>query len=689
MRVNLFIKITSVVILSVLVTSIGLFLVSSHYIRSGFDAESREGVKVIQGIVEKQIESDMQNVYAATESLAQNTGLIEALAQRDTKALKTLLRRQMEILKVDNMLVSDEKGIIVVRAHDDKAGDSGLFLISLASALKDKPLVGIERGNVVKFAVRAACPIKREGAIIGAVAMGNSLIGEKFVDDIKNGTGLEVTLFDGDTRISTTVKKDGQRAVGTKMDNPKVIETVLHKGELFLSRNIILGKSYDTAYWPLKDANGKIEGMFFIGKNREFLDGIQDSIAWTTFLAAAAISIILGGLGLLFARSLTRPLQRTIAFADKVASGELDETLHVIRTDEIGNLADSLRKMVGNLKEQVAEATGQTRVAAAQTEEASKAKAAAEAARGQAERAKAEGMLQAAQQLEGVVEVVSSASEQLSAQIEQSSRGSEEQSQRVAETATAMEEMNATVLEVAKSASQAAQTADKAKHKAEEGAQVVTQVVSGIGKVQSSALELKTDMTLLGKQADGIGQIMNVISDIADQTNLLALNAAIEAARAGDAGRGFAVVADEVRKLAEKTMGATKEVGDAIRGIQEGTRKNIGNVEDAVSSIDVVTDLANRSGDALHEIVSLVDLTTDQVRSIATASEQQSATSEEINRSVEDVNRISSETSDAMRQSAHAVGELANQSQVLKGLIGQMMDEGGEGSSRKRTRALS
>jgi methyl-accepting chemotaxis protein len=169
---------------------------------------------------------------------------------------------------------------------------------------------------------------------------------------------------------------------------------------------------------------------------------------------------------------------------------------------------------------------------------------------------------------------------------------------------------------------------------------------------------------------------MNVISDIADQTNLLALNAAIEAARAGDAGRGFAVVADEVRKLAEKTMTATKEVGDAIRGIQEGARKNLGNVDRAVSTIEEATGLARQSGAALEEIVHLVEVATDQVRSIATASEEQSSASEEINRSVEEINRISSETASAMTQSAQAVGELATQAGQLRQLI-ETMKRGG------------
>ena len=299
----------------------------------------------------------------------------------------------------------------------------------------------------------------------------------------------------------------------------------------------------------------------------------------------------------------------------------------------------------------------------------------------QAKAATARGIVQAAERIEGVVEVITSASEELSAQVEQASRGADEQAQRVGETATAMEEMNATVLEVAKNAGNAAATSGQAKTQAEEGAAVVARVIAGIGEVQRLSLGLKDDMTALGRQAEGIGAIMNVISDIADQTNLLALNAAIEAARAGEAGRGFAVVADEVRKLAEKTMAATKEVGEAIAAVQDGTRKNIGNVDQAAHKVEEATELAAKSGDALRAIVALVDTTTDQIRSIATASEQQSATSEEINRAIEAVNRISSETSDAMRQSAQAVLELANQAQSLRALTMDMKAQDSAGDA--------
>ncbi|BFR50291.1 HAMP domain-containing protein [Nitratidesulfovibrio sp. HK-II] len=377
-----------------------------------------------------------------------------------------------------------------------------------------------------------------------------------------------------------------------------------------------------------------------------------------------------------FSGSLTRPLRMAADYAGQVASGDFSRQLDIRQHDEIGTLADALRTMVQNLQTMIGEAQAKGEEARRETENARKAMEEAHEAKARAENARAEGMMQAAVQLEQVVEVVSSASDQLSAQVAQSSSGAERQAVRVGETATAMEEMNSSVLEVARNAGRASDSAAGASKKAEEGRRIVDQVVAGIGTMQQVSVEMKTDMQALGTQAEGIGQIMNVISDIADQTNLLALNAAIEAARAGDAGRGFAVVADEVRKLAEKTMNATREVGDAVGGIQRGTRKNLENVQRAVTTVEEATTLANRSGDALAEIVQLIGTAADQVHSIATASEEQSATSEQINRSVEEVNRISADTANAMQQSARAVAELAVQTQNLRALIDKMKSGG-------------
>lgn len=280
-----------------------------------------------------------------------------------------------------------------------------------------------------------------------------------------------------------------------------------------------------------------------------------------------------------------------------------------------------------------------------------------------------ERMTHAAQEAESISQNLSSAAEELSAQIEQSSRGAEDQRDRVGETSAAMEEMNATVLEVARNAGTAAEDADNAKAQAQNGAKIVSSVIEAVEGVKKQADALKSSMELLGVEAAEIGTVLRVINDIADQTNLLALNAAIEAARAGEAGRGFAVVADEVRKLAENTMAATSEVGGAINKIQDMTTENIKATEDAAKSAHHSSELANESGKTLTEIVHLVESAADQVRGIATAAEQQSATSDEINRATEDISRISMETSQVLDEAAKAIHEVASMASRLNSVI--------------------
>ncbi|OLN31231.1 Methyl-accepting chemotaxis protein [Desulfovibrio sp. DV] len=414
--------------------------------------------------------------------------------------------------------------------------------------------------------------------------------------------------------------------------------------------------------------------------------GLYADVRLRIILVISLAFVILTTLSSIIIRTITGPLNKSLTFAKAVDSGQLDAPLAVTGSDEVARLADAMRNMVAGLKEKMGQAALKTTEA---TVEAQKAQQALETAAAETRRAEEvrNALLQAASQLEEVVAVVSAGFEKLTAMIEQSNQGAREQAHRIDATATAMDQMNATVLDVTKNASQAAETANSARRKAQNGAQIVTQAVVSIAEVQNQVLGLKSSMTALGQRAEGIGTILGVISDIADQTNLLALNAAIEAARAGDAGRGFAVVADEVRKLAEKTMTATKEVGAAISGIQSGAQDNIANVEKSYSMINTATDLANTSGEALEAIVSLVDLTTDQVRAIATASEQQASTSEEIKRTIDDINTISAQTSEAMGESAHIVGDCTRQVDVLKRLIMEM--QGDRQDAKTGRRALS
>lgn len=393
-----------------------------------------------------------------------------------------------------------------------------------------------------------------------------------------------------------------------------------------------------------------------------------------TIFSVLIISVLIGLLiALAFARSLMRQLgdepSNIATLADKIAAGQLDTTFDPAITTGV---YDAIHRMAENLKIKIAEAEEKGVQANKEAELAQKATIEAEAAKRAAENAKRDGMQSAASQLSEVVDGLSAATQRLAAQINESSNGSGVQRSRISETAAAMEEMNASVLEVSKNASNAANLSSKAREKATEGASMVQKVITSISDVQKSSLSLKDEMTNLGKQAEDIGHIMNVISDIADQTNLLALNAAIEAARAGEAGRGFAVVADEVRKLAEKTMSATKEVGDAISGIQQGARTSTISVENSVKSIVDTTNIASQSGEALKEIVTLVDDTSDQVQAIATASEEQSAASEEITRAMGEVSNISTVLAENMNESIHAVDDAEQQALTIQNIIRDM-----------------
>ena len=388
------------------------------------------------------------------------------------------------------------------------------------------------------------------------------------------------------------------------------------------------------------------------------------------FLLLVAVVGSLGA-GYVIYRSLARPVHGLAAKAKAVAEGNLDIELNLERRDEVGQLAQALNSMVASLKAKLLESETKSAEAKANAAAAQSALAESEAKERRIS-VMLDTMADISTRADDIARRLAELSGSLADRVEDVARGSEEQYDHVASNAAAVSELASTAESIAGNARDTAGGAERTKEQAAGGVDVVRRCGEAITRVAELAGQHFQDIQELGRMADSITGIMSVISDIADQTNLLALNAAIEAARAGEAGRGFAVVADEVRNLAEKTMSSTSDVGNAIKAIQDSAAKSMAQVDDAVSRIEQATDLATRSGDALKEIVNMVDNTADQVRSIATASEQQSATSEEITRSVGQVNTIATETARAMEEAARAVSELAGQAQVLSGLIDEM-----------------
>ncbi|WP_320171290.1 methyl-accepting chemotaxis protein [Maridesulfovibrio sp.] len=400
--------------------------------------------------------------------------------------------------------------------------------------------------------------------------------------------------------------------------------------------------------------------------------GANSFLTLSLILSAIAILLVIA-VALFVARSIAKPIGAMAEDAQRIANGNFDNIEPSARLGgELKILSDAFKTMVENLVRFISTAEEKSEEAERQSLAANKALEEARQAKEKAESAKSEGMLHAARQLEGIAAQVTRTSEQLTRQIQESANGSDIQRERTAESATAMDQMNASVLEVAKNASRAAESAMDAKSNAENGGKIVANVVSSINSVNTATEKMVSGLNELGSRAEGISQVITVITDIADQTNLLALNAAIEAARAGEAGRGFAVVADEVRKLAEKTMQATQEVAQAVHAIQSETQKNIDEMGHAATMVTQSTEYASQAGQSLETIVEIVDSTADQVRSIATASEQQSAASEQINRGSEEVNRIATETAEAMSLSMKAVSDLSSLAEELQALIKEL-----------------
>jgi methyl-accepting chemotaxis protein len=238
-------------------------------------------------------------------------------------------------------------------------------------------------------------------------------------------------------------------------------------------------------------------------------------------------------------------------------------------------------------------------------------------------------------------------------------RAAEGQESRAVQSASAIEEMTMTAGEVARNSTEAARIAQETAETARCGQEVMTQTVTGMQQVSEAVVQAATIITTLGRSSDQIGAIVRVIEDIADQTNLLALNAAIEAARAGEQGRGFAVVADEVRKLAERTTKATKEIGDMIRQIQQDTKSAVASMDQGTTQVGQGVELANKTGEALSRIHSMINSTAGMIRQIASAAEEQSTATRQIAGDLEAMSRTTRQTTGGIAESAHACHELS------------------------------
>lgn len=349
----------------------------------------------------------------------------------------------------------------------------------------------------------------------------------------------------------------------------------------------------------------------------ELLGGVK-TLALQLILLGIFASLVLAITVVLLGRALARPLQRVVEAVHELATGDADlcARLPIRGDDELTNLAREFNRFLETLWELVRE-------------------------------------------INGTSQAVQGISTELHAQSRSAERSVDAQRDEVGQLATAMQEMAATVDEVAGNAGQAAVATGEGDQAVALGQEKVSGLVAAIHDDADTLEHVSTLAAQLGEASQSIGTIVAVISDIADQTNLLALNASIESARAGEQGRGFAVVADEVRALARRTHSSTEEVRASIHLIQERTARVVDIIEQSRrSSLDNIAS-ARQASEALESISRIMAKLRGMSQQIATATQQQAATSDLLSRSLVSI-------ADSAERSSQSAGAVSQRSDGLE-----------------------
>ena len=600
----------------------------------------------------KALQDYQDDALMRADLIAHSADVINAMEDNSSYLLGRALIRNSEGL--DDVTVCDINGIVLMRAHSEEKGDSipeqSSFYRALTTGNLNKTIESVPGGGLF---TRGSSPIRNQnGAIIGAVSCGHDLSLPKYVDEIKALSNCEITIFEGDIRINTTlVDESDNRMIGTQLD-PEIAEAVLVRGQVYAAHIELFGNKVAAYYSPLT-VGDHIIGVLFTGVDiDDTLAARNNMIRWVIAAAAAAGAI---GIGLVFLMSMavvSRPLKKISAFAQKIADGELgissDSETAVIAVhshDEVGQLARVLEKAYSRLKGYIGEIKERMQGLA----EGDLATESAYDFSGDFTLIKYS-INEIIGNLNRTITEINLVSSQVATGSALTAEGAGMLAGGSSDQASAIEELSASIAEIAEKIKGTATMAERA-------AVLANTIKASADKSNRQMGEMLTAVEEITKASQNIRQVIKAIDDIAFQTNLLALNASVEAARAGVHGKGFAVVADEVRTLAEKSALAAKDTGILI--------------ENSIDKAELGARIAEETTASLADIITGIKESSEIADQIAQSSGEQSFGIEQINRGIEQVSDVVMQNSVTAKESATASAKMSEQSSLLKKLMSQ------------------
>ena len=578
--------------------------------------------------IRNDIERMLSRPLTAASDIANNTLLRDWLAAGEDPAQAGQFVEYLEALRQKNQAFT---ALFAATETNHYYNEKGLDRTLSRSNPADKWFYGfIDSGNprllnidtdgsTGELALFIDYRVEKAGKLVGIAGLGLRMTElSELIHNFSFGERGRVFLVRGDGLIQVHPDQQfsGKRTLAEQIGESAAQAVLERKDSVHSSRFERDGESYLALSLPLRDLNWTLVAEV---PQAQIYAPVRETV-WMTSLIGGAVALVSLLLVVLLARGIVRPIRRVTGALMAIGNGggDLTHRLDESRADELGDLARGFNRFLDNQRDLIGEVLRTT-------------------------------------------EHLHKAVSQVTEVVENTADRSLRQQEMTEMVATAVHQMGLTVQDIAQNAGNAAQASQTARSEALHAREVVQRSIAHIEGMSGEIGLAAGAVSQLAEEVASIDEVLAVIRSISEQTNLLALNAAIEAARAGEMGRGFAVVADEVRTLAQRTQVSTDEIQHMIQRLKQGAGNAVASMHAGQAATGTGVESSQRTGASLTTITGQVEHISDMNLQVATATEEQSAVTDEINRNVQGI-------SDLARQTAAEVQGCREDCQALRGL---------------------